>query len=202
MDTIKRATIGGYIKIETYSGQVVVGRITGFDSDYIEFLTADGTAETIRRARAFKATAKEYADAVQQAEASKYVSEATEGIPEALEEADTAEDSPEGDEASPKAGAVKESYRRSYAKTKSASGNISLTCGDQVARILDGKTLDQVIHVLDELSLIFGEHITEREIRAKYANLNTGLARMSIGNRIRAITSQSIPALQHLRGMF
>ena len=69
-----------------------------------------------------------------------------------------------------------------YAKVKSASGRNSLDCGDKVARLLRGKTLDEVYALAAEKLIT-----SEQELRAKYAHLNTGMQRMNLSNRMRAI---------------
>lgn len=202
MELIKRATSGGYVK--TAGGDI--GRIVGFDAERIEYDAVDGEKSVmIARAKAFKATSTEYKKAAQErAEAdirALATVKATRGTPAPVEKEGTAKHSPDESEAKEKA-VVKDSYRSTYTKTKSASGGSSLACGDSVSQILAGRSLTEVAYALEEISTIFGERTTVAEIGKRYAHLNIGLARMSIGNRIRAICTENIRALAHLRGMF
>jgi hypothetical protein len=64
---------------------------------------------------------------------------------------------------------------------KTAGGNPSVDSGDKIAIRLRGKTLDEVYK---EAAEALGE--TQKELKAKYAHLNIGMQRMSLGNRIRA----------------
>lgn len=67
-----------------------------------------------------------------------------------------------------------------YTKAKSASGSVSLHCGDSVAERLAGKDLEVVYA---EAAKATGE--TVKDLKAKYGKLNVGMQRMSLGNRIR-----------------
>ena len=63
---------------------------------------------------------------------------------------------------------------------RTARGNVSVHCGDSLAVFLRGKDLEAV-YKLAEQHLPGGN-----ELRARYANLNTGQQRMNVGNRLRA----------------
>ncbi len=63
---------------------------------------------------------------------------------------------------------------------RTARGNVSVHCGDRLAVFLRGKDLEAV-YKLAEQHLPGGN-----ELRARYANLNTGQQRMNVGNRLRA----------------
>jgi hypothetical protein len=68
-----------------------------------------------------------------------------------------------------------------YRKVKTATGNTSLDCGDQLARELAGLDLDATYELAArKLGVSAGE------LRAKYLKLNPGMQRMNLGNRIRA----------------
>lgn len=78
-----------------------------------------------------------------------------------------------------------------YRKATTAAGNSSLDSGDAVAVALRGATLDQVFKLTARAMHKSGRaeggvRNIERELRAKYGKLNPGLARMSLGNRLRA----------------
>jgi hypothetical protein len=78
-----------------------------------------------------------------------------------------------------------------YQKATTAAGNASLDSGDAVAVALRGATLDQVFKLTARAMHKAGRaeggvRAIERELRAKYGKLNPGLARMSLGNRLRA----------------
>lgn len=69
-----------------------------------------------------------------------------------------------------------------YVKVKSAAGRNSLDCGDTMARLLRGKTLDEVYALAAEKL-----GVPEQELRARYAHLNNGMQRMNLSNRMRAV---------------
>lgn len=62
----------------------------------------------------------------------------------------------------------------------SADGNHSLDCGDDLAKQLRGKTLDDVYKIAAKYT-----KEPETTLRAKYKHLNVGMQRMNLGNRIR-----------------
>ena len=77
-----------------------------------------------------------------------------------------------------------------YQKAKTAAGNSSLDCGDPIAKQLRGKPLPEVVKIVARaLKQANGGTIKgiERELTEKYGHLNPGLARMSLGNRLRAL---------------
>jgi hypothetical protein len=71
-------------------------------------------------------------------------------------------------------------YHRDKEK-KTASGNVSVDCGDELAARLRGKSLDDVYafaaKALKE---------PEADLRKQYKHLNVGMQRMNLGNRVRA----------------
>jgi hypothetical protein len=77
-----------------------------------------------------------------------------------------------------------------YQKATTAAGNPSLDSGDAVAIALRGATLDQVFRLtaraMHKAGAEGGVRVIERELRKRYGKLNPGLARMSLGNRLRA----------------
>jgi hypothetical protein len=71
-----------------------------------------------------------------------------------------------------------------YEKVKNASGHTSYDNGDDVATKLRGKTLDEVYaYASKQLKE------DEKALRSKYKNLNAGMQRMSLGNRLRKIAN-------------
>ncbi len=72
-------------------------------------------------------------------------------------------------------------YAKGYVAGKTADGSRSLNCGDQVAQDLNGCTLDEVYRVVSKQ---LGE--TQKALKEKYAHLNPGSTRMTLGNRYRA----------------
>lgn len=68
--------------------------------------------------------------------------------------------------------------KEKYVTTKAASGSKSLHNNDEVALALDGLELSEVQAIADAT-------IGENDFRTRYANLNPGMQRMNIGNRIR-----------------
>jgi hypothetical protein len=77
-----------------------------------------------------------------------------------------------------------------YQKATTAAGHSSLDSGDAVAVALRGATLDQVFKLtaraMHKAGAEGGVRVIERELRKRYGKLNPGLARMSLGNRLRA----------------
>lgn len=69
---------------------------------------------------------------------------------------------------------------RKYTITKSADGHFTMNNGDEVATKLHGKEIDEVYK---HASSVLQEPV--RALKAKYANLNLGMQRMCLGNRIR-----------------
>jgi len=74
-------------------------------------------------------------------------------------------------------------YHRDNEK-KTASGNVSVDCNDDVANKFRGKDLDAVYTAAAK---ILGE--PEADLRKKYKHLNVGMQRMNLGNRVRAIVN-------------
>jgi len=74
-------------------------------------------------------------------------------------------------------------YHRDTEK-KTASGNVSVDCNDDVANKFRGKDLDAVYTAAAK---ILGE--PEADLRKKYKHLNVGMQRMNLGNRVRAIVN-------------
>jgi len=64
---------------------------------------------------------------------------------------------------------------------KTPAGSTSVHCGDDVAKRLLGKSLDQV-YAMAAKAL----KEDEKALRAKYKHLNAGMQRMNLGNRMRA----------------
>lgn len=71
-------------------------------------------------------------------------------------------------------------------KLTSSNGNLSYDCGDQLARRLEGKSLQEVY---DIASAELG--IPQADLMKKYEHLNAGMQRMNLGNRIRAAASKA-----------
>ena len=77
-----------------------------------------------------------------------------------------------------------------YEVVTSANGNRSLDCADATAKALRGKTLHEAIKLLARALKTAG--IAEGSLREiekalvkRYGHLNPGLARMSVGNKLR-----------------
>lgn len=86
-------------------------------------------------------------------------------------------------------GALKE-YAPNYVKDtehKTPSGNTSVHCGDDVAKKLLGKELDDVYALAAKTLKAVDPDVTEKSLRAKYGHLNVGMQRMNLGNRIRGV---------------
>lgn len=67
-----------------------------------------------------------------------------------------------------------------YEKAKAPGGGVSYNNGDQVAKQLQGKTLDEVYGIVAKKI-----KAVEKELRSKFAHLNAGMQRMNLGNMLR-----------------
>ncbi len=65
---------------------------------------------------------------------------------------------------------------------KTAGGNPSIHCNDDIAQKLAGKTLDEVYAMTAKIV-----EVPVAELKAKYGHLNLGMQRMNLGNRIRGV---------------
>lgn len=83
-------------------------------------------------------------------------------------------------------GALREAAKRyEHDKTnKTSGGHVSVNNGDKVAKMLLGKDLESVYKLAAET---LGEPM--KDLKTKYGHLNTGMARMCLGNKMRAIIS-------------
>lgn len=76
-------------------------------------------------------------------------------------------------------------------KAKTTGGNKTVDCGDKMADLLRGKTLDEVyaeaVKVLNTALEEGQEKVTLKSLQDKYGKLNFGMQRMNLGNRMRAI---------------
>lgn len=72
-----------------------------------------------------------------------------------------------------------------YHSGVSGSGKKTKNCGDDIAAALDGFTLDEVLAVASKLT-----DVTQKELRAKYEHLNTGMQIMNLRNRIRGAVAK------------
>ena len=76
-----------------------------------------------------------------------------------------------------------------YTKAKAASGASSVNNGDEVATLLTGMNLDEVYEVAQEFA----------DTEYDYTHLNSGMARMNLGNRIRGFLTKSQGAIDKAR---
>ena len=67
----------------------------------------------------------------------------------------------------------------------SGSGKKTKNCGDETAAALDGFTLDEVLAVASKLT-----DVSQKELRAKYEHLNTGMQIMNLRNRVRGAVNK------------
>ncbi len=87
----------------------------------------------------------------------------------------------------PEGPAVLATYAPNYHKDtekKTASGNTSIDCDDELAAKLRGKSLDDVYTMAAK---VLAPDETLASLRAKYKHLNVGMQRMNLGNRMRGI---------------
>lgn len=63
---------------------------------------------------------------------------------------------------------------------KTPSGRKAIDTGDDVAKKLRGRPLDEVYKLVSEKT-----GITQKDLHAKYDKLNPGMQRMNLGNRLR-----------------
>lgn len=108
-------------------------------------------------------------------------------IRESEGEDSTPEEKPMGAEGKVKAGVMHYDKSR-YVRYKTADGRKGVDSGDDVARALRGKDLEQVYGVV---AAALG--VDKDELKAKYSHLNTGMQRMNLGNRLRkAIRKETV----------
>lgn len=67
-----------------------------------------------------------------------------------------------------------------YQTVVSAGGNSSLDNGDEVAKLLRGKSLDEVYTIVAKHT-----EEAEKQLRSNYKHLNVGMQRMNLGNKLR-----------------
>lgn len=67
-----------------------------------------------------------------------------------------------------------------YRRCVSAHGHASYDCGDRVAKMLEGKELDEVYEMAADLL-----DLPLQTLAQKYGHLNPGMQRMNLGNRLR-----------------
>jgi hypothetical protein len=72
-------------------------------------------------------------------------------------------------------------YRSKYVVTND-SGRRLVDSGDHIAALLRGATLDAVYAMVEAES-----GIPVQELQSRYENLNPGMQRMNLGNRLRAL---------------
>lgn len=77
--------------------------------------------------------------------------------------------------------------RGNYVASKSASGKKTLTCGDTVAELLDGKSLDESFAILEDAVEKAGAEISIPELQSRWAHLNLGMQRMQVGHKLRKV---------------
>jgi len=65
---------------------------------------------------------------------------------------------------------------------KTAAGNPSVHCGDEVAKKLLGKSLDECYKIAAKVV-----EESEADLRKKYGHLNLGMQRMNLGNKMRGV---------------
>lgn len=85
----------------------------------------------------------------------------------------------------PKGPAALKEYAPNYTKDsehKTVSGNVSVHCGDAVAKKFLGKSLDEIYPIVAKAT-----EENEKDLRKKYAHLNVGMQRMNLGNKLRGV---------------
>lgn len=91
---------------------------------------------------------------------------------------------------------VPEGYRERCVQDKehrTAAGNTSVHCGDELARFLVGKSLEQVYEIAAKA---FGPG---NGLKARYSHLNVGQQRMNVGNRLRAAIKDGLLTIGQLQ---
>lgn len=68
-----------------------------------------------------------------------------------------------------------------YVKVKTAAGNTSLSNGDELAKKLQGKDIEDVYRMAAKAL-----DLTVKDLKSRYSHLNVGMQRMNLGNRMRA----------------
>lgn len=76
-----------------------------------------------------------------------------------------------------------------YRVVKNANGATSRDSGDEVAVMLEGKTLDEVYTIAAKRT-----KNEEKELRSRFKHLNPGMQRMNLGNMIRRVLREKAAA--------
>lgn len=179
MTNIKRATIGGYI-MAFVNNERHCGRITAFDDKNITFLAEDTFTYVAPRDKCYKATPGEVAKATE--EFKRIREEEKLEIEILAEELKDFDEHPELTETTPNRSIVGKSYKEVYQKTRCASKRQSQDCGDELAQLMRGLTLEKVY---EKTAKIMG--LAPAELQIAYSHLNNGQIRMVLGNRIRGM---------------
>lgn len=173
MKKVQRAVVGGYVKADIDGlGNFLVGRITRVDDRIkkVEFATASGEKIVVPRSELFSATEKEY-KATPVAEAAP------------VDENDAIEREAEMDDDYDVLGdKMADKLRRArsrYAKSRTVKGRPTAHNGDRVARMLEGKSLEEVRTIAADQMRI------PHNAFDKWAHLNPGHQRMLIGIALR-----------------
>jgi hypothetical protein len=72
-------------------------------------------------------------------------------------------------------------------ENKTAGGNTSVHNGDDVAKKLVGKPLDEVYEIAAKVLVKADPDVTVGKLKKQYAHLNFGMQRMNLGNRMRGV---------------
>lgn len=90
----------------------------------------------------------------------------------------------------PKGPAALKKYAPDYVhdnEHKTAGGNTSVNNGDDVAKKLVGKSIDEVYGMAAKVLVKADPDVTEASLRKQYKHLNVGMQRMNLGNRMRGV---------------
>lgn len=168
MKKVQRAVIGGYVKADVDGlGNFVIGKITKIDNRIkkVEFVTANDEVVIVPRTEIFNATAKEYDSERNEAIIQKAAAAALEDEVNAVNINRMSQ--------------FLSQAREVYVPSKAASGKKSAHCNDRVAKVLEGKSLDEVKMIAANMMQL------RHNAFDKWAHLNPGHQRMLIGIALR-----------------
>lgn len=185
LPAVKRFSVGGYVAF-TSGSTVKVGRvIPGSGADYAAVELIDGSEVEVTKGQCRKATPAIHAGKVTVTVAIEEpeMDEDEELMADEIDEIEEVEgDDAEGDEGEGGTGSVvKRKYQDRYLERSGNRDN-----DDDLARKLRGADLEAVYKIAVEMS-----DWSMAELKAKYAHLNKGLQRMSLGNIVRSAAKRA-----------
>jgi hypothetical protein len=159
--------VGTKVIAKDKDGNAIEGTFVSSKSGWIVVMLKDGTEKKFR--------SKDVEEKLTKAEAKRREREAAKAAKAAEAPADGEEIDAEGKLVNP------DLSRYTLHETVTASGRKHIDIDDDVAKILREKTLDEVYSYVAKVC-----DVTIKSLKERYENLNLGMQRMNLGNKLRA----------------